>query len=217
MARETEIKLRLTDLKAFERGLKRLGARPVDARGRVYERNIVFDTPESRLAERGQLLRIRTETPSKGSKKRGGRVGKERVVVTFKTPVENQSSAGGVSPAMERHKVREELELEVSEAGAMVKIFEGLGMKGWFTYEKYRTTYQLPASKRWGKGLLIEQDETPIGTFVELEGSPEAIDRAAEELGFSKEDYILKNYLVLYMEECQQKGIKPTDMVFSEG
>ena len=214
MAREIEIKLRITDLKAFERALKRLGARPQDARGRVHERNLIFDTPQSGLAERGQLLRIRTETPSKGSKKR--RAGKKRVLVTFKRPINGQSSAGAVSPAMVRHKVREELELEVSEAETMTKIFEGLGMKGRFTYEKYRTTYRLPASRPWGKGLLIERDETPVGTFVELEGPPEAIDRAAQELGFSKEDYILKNYLVLYMEECQRSGIKPANMVFSE-
>jgi len=212
MARETEVKLRITDLKALARALKRLGARTVGVGGRVHEMNVIFDTPESRLAERGQLLRIRKETQAKGSKI--SKAGKERVLVTFKSPVEQEDRAGGPSTGQERYKVREETELEVADAGTMAKLFEGLGMKGWFTYEKYRTTYRLPASRRWGKGLLIEMDETPIGTFVELEGPPEAIDRAAHELGFSKEDYISKNYLMLYMEDCQRNSIKPTNMVF---
>jgi adenylate cyclase, class 2 len=59
-------------------------------------------------------------------------------------------------------------------------------------------------------------DETPIGTFVELEGPAEAIDRAATELGSSKRDYVLKSYLVLYMEECRRKGEQPRHMVFPE-
>jgi len=64
---------------------------------------------------------------------------------------------------------------------------------------------------------LIELDETPIGTFVELEGPADAIDRAATELGFSRHDYVLKSYLVLYMEECRRKGEQPRNMVFPEG
>jgi len=49
---------------------------------------------------------------------------------------------------------------------------------------------------------------------VELEGPAEAIDRAAMELGFSRNDYVLKNYLVLYMEECRRKGEQPSHMLF---
>src|SRR6266699_3220602 len=72
-------------------------------------------------------------------------------------------------------------------------------------------------SKAWANGLLIELDETPIGTFVELEGPSPAIDRAAEELGFTKHDYVLKNYLRLYMEDCRRKGEEPRHMVFPNG
>ncbi len=60
-------------------------------------------------------------------------------------------------------------------------------------------------AKSWARGLLIEVDETPIGTFVELEGPPAAIDRAATELGYSKRDYIVTNYLSLYVEDCRRK------------
>lgn len=121
---------------------------------------------------------------------------------------------GGASGG--RHKVREELEAEVGDPKNLARIFEALGMAGWFRYEKYRTTFRLPASLKWAKGLLVQLDETPIGTFVELEGPGEAIDRAARELGFSKSEYVLKNYLALYVEECRRRGQEPRDMVFPE-
>ena len=210
MAQEREIKLKIEDAKAFRRKLERLGALPVTGNnGSVHEWNVIFDTPHSDLANRGQLLRIRTETPVRVSVR--GEGASQRVLLTFKRPVEQRKE-----PATEYHKVREELELEVADAGMLARIFEGLGMKGWFRYEKYRTTYQLPASADWAKGLLIELDETPIGTFVELEGPPEAIDRGAAELGFSRHEYIIMNYLSLYVDHCKREGIEPRDMVFQE-
>ncbi|HYA98541.1 MAG TPA: adenylate cyclase, partial [Methylomirabilota bacterium] len=89
------------------------------------------------------------------------------------------------------------------------------GLAGWFRYEKHRTTYVLPASERWAAGLLLEVDETPIGTFLELEGPPAAIDQAAQALGFSYRDYVVKNYLELYAEDCRRRGEQPRDMLFA--
>jgi adenylate cyclase class 2 len=214
MAQETEIKLKINDLRAFHRALKRMRARPVGSgTGRVHEQNVIFDTPVGGLAKHGQLLRIRTETPEVRGKTKG-KGSKQRIVVTFKQPPTRSDSD---NTRRGRYKVRDEIELEVSEAGNLTKIFEGLGMSGWFRYEKYRTTFRLAASKAWARGLLIELDETPIGTFVELEGPAAAIDRAATDLGFSKRDYVLKSYLVLHMEECRRKGEQPRNMVFPEG
>ncbi len=208
MARETEIKLRITDLAGFRRALAKLGARSV-ARGggRVHERNILFDTAAGKLKKRGQLLRIRTEAPA-AREKRGTRT--QRVLLTFKGPVGTREKRR--SP----HKVSEELEMQVSDSKALASIFRGLRMRPWFRYEKFRTTYRLPQDQRSAKGLLIELDETPIGTFVELEGPARAIDRAAKALGFSKRDYIVANYFVLYREECRRRGEKPGDMLFAE-
>jgi adenylate cyclase class 2 len=212
MAQEIEIKLRINDQKAFRRTLKRLGARPVGGgSGRVHEWNVIFDTPEGGLAKHGQLLRIRTETKPKKGKPTSG----QRTLLTFKSPVVKGTSASGSSPETHRHKVREEIEVEVADPTVLAKVFEGLGMRGWFRYEKYRTTFRLPATFGWAKELLIELDETPIGTFVELEGPPAAIDRAAAELGHTRRDYVLKNYLGLYVEECRRLGQEPQDMIFT--
>jgi adenylate cyclase, class 2 len=212
MGQETEIKLRIADAEALRRALKKMKVKhAARGTGRVHEYNVLFDTPEGMLAKREQLLRIRTETPDK--QRRGGKH-KERpeVTLTFKEPATGNPSGNH----SEKHKVREELETQVTDADALAKIFDGLGMRTFFRYEKYRTTFRLAEPQRWAKGLKIELDETPIGTFVELEGPAEAIDHAARELGFSKRDYITENYLVLYREECRKQGKEPGDMVFAK-
>jgi adenylate cyclase class 2 len=214
MAQEIEIKLKISDPKVLKRELKRLGARPANgSSGRAREWNVIFDTPEGGLAKHGQLLRIRIETAEPKSKK-GKAVPSKRTVLTFKRPIVVGGAPSAGAQENHRHKVREEIEVEVADASILAKIFEGLGMRGWFHYEKYRTTLSLPARTNWAKGLLIELDETPIGTFVELEGPPLAIDRAAQELGYSRRDYVLRSYLALYVEECRRLGQEPRDMLF---
>lgn len=217
MAHEREIKLKIEDLKGFQRLLKKLGAQPVgNGSGRVHEENVIFDTPQGGLAKHGQLLRIRTETPEgRGNSKKSQP--KPRVVLTFKRPVVHPAGSDAEHSSDGSHKVREEIEMEVTDAATLTTIFEGLGMSGWFRYEKFRTTFRLPATKAWARGLLIELDETPIGTFTELEGPAPAIDRAAAELGYSKRDYVLKNYLTLYIEECRRRGEQPVHMLFRAG
>jgi len=68
---------------------------------------------------------------------------------------------------------------------------------------------------RWAKDLLVELDETPVGNFVELEGPAEAIDKAAEALGYTRKDYLVKNYLALYAEDCRRRGVPPGNMLFA--
>jgi adenylate cyclase, class 2 len=205
MASEREIKLRVENEKALRKALAKLSAKPVRANGgKVHEWNTIFDTPQGGLAKHGQLLRIRKETPQSTGKK-----GQEtRIILTFKKPATSAENDG------HGHKVREEIETEVKDEAALQRIFEGLGMSGWFSYEKYRTTMKLAGTKKWAKNLVLELDETPVGTFLELEGPAEAIDLAAHELGYTKRDYITKSYLAIYMEECRKRGESPRNMVF---
>ncbi len=207
MANEREIKLKVADPKALKKALARLKAKPPSSHGgRVYEQNIIFDTPQGGLAKHGQLLRIRKEMQEGAAAKKT----QPRTVLTFKKPAIAAENDG------RGHKVREEVETEVRDAAALQGIFEGLGMSGWFKYEKYRTTLKLPATARWAKDLVIELDETPVGTYLELEGPAEAIDRAATELGYAKKDYIVKSYLALYLDECRRRGETPRDMLFDK-
>jgi len=212
MPREIEIKLPIANPKAFLRRLQKLGAKPVSAR--VHEHNLIFDTPDGGLAKHGQLLRIRTETPAPAGKKSASKKSSPRVLLTFKSPPEELAIGPAAPPTDRRHKVREELETVLADGSTLQRIFEGLGLRGWFRYEKYRTPYRLPARFKWAKDLLIDFDETPIGTFVELEGPGHAIDQAARELGFSTSDYVLKNYLVLYLDNCKRQNLQPSHMLF---
>lgn len=222
MPQETEIKLQLQNQKSFLRALKRLRATYINPKSpRVHELNLLFDTPQGGLAKHGQLLRIRTETPAASNKKPNLKTPR-RHILTFKSPPESLAMGAQASDfhpsryssSGRRYKVREETELVITDPATLQKIFEGLGLRGWFRYEKYRTTYKLPASARWAQGLLIELDETPIGTYVELEGPSPAIDRAASELGFSPRNYIQKNYLVLYLDDCKTRNEQPSHMLF---
>ena len=212
MPREIEIKLHILNPKSFLRQLARLGAKP--ASPRVHEHNLIFDTPDGGLAKHGQLLRIRTETPAPAGKKGSSRKASPRFLLTFKSPPEELAIRPASTPADRRHKVREELETVLTDASMLQKIFEGLGLRGWFRYEKFRTTYRFPARFKWAKDLVIDFDETPIGTYIELEGPGQAIDQAAHQLGFSPRDYVVKNYLVLYIDDCKRQGLHPSHMLF---
>ncbi len=207
---EVEVKLRVPDLAALRRRLARLGLRPA-TKGRVYERNTLFDTPQGGLAKHGQLLRLRVEEPPEKSSGMGA--GKDHLaLLTYKGPSE-QATPEQAAQAR-RYKVREEIEAGVADPEQLRAILEALGLRGWFRYEKFRTHYRLPTSFRWASGLEVVLDETPIGNFVELEGLPEAIDRLAGLLGYKPGDYITKSYLALYLADCRKHGIQPADMVF---
>lgn len=216
---EIEIKLRIADKRGFLRHLARLKAKRT--RERVHEMNTLYDTSDGQLARSGQMLRLRVERPAGGthratrrrlaSKKRP----KDTGVLTFKGPPD-----GADANHPEPYKVREELELRISDPEQMSKIFEVLGLRPCFRYEKFRTTFSLPRTTR----LKLTLDETPIGLFVELEGEREEIDRAAEMLDFTGSDYINKTYGDLLVEERgmagTESGKKPnlpsgvTDMLF---
>lgn len=216
MAQEIEIKLRVEDIDALKATLKKMGARLVfPGTGRIHEWNTLYDTAQQDLRKRQQLLRTRIETPDGQATKSKKRL-TQPALLTFKGPPVAKQRRGGSATQAGQHKVREEIEFQLGDAAGAAKILDRLGMRPSFHYEKYRTTFQLPASKPWARGLLIELDETPIGIFMELEGSPRAIDRAAKELGFSKEDYILTNYVSLFAEDSQRRGRKMGDMVFQK-
>jgi adenylate cyclase class 2 len=92
----------------------------------------------------------------------------------------------------------------------MEAILTQLGYRPVFRYEKFRTEY----TKRAGNGGKVLLDETPIGNFLEIEGSPRWIDRSARLLGFSSDEYITRSYGYLYLAYCREKRIRPKDMLF---
>jgi adenylate cyclase class IV len=43
-------------------------------------------------------------------------------------------------------------------------------------------------------------DETPVGCFVEIEGSKDSIQHIAQEMGLSRDQFINKDYVELYQQ-----------------
>ena len=207
---EVEIKLRVKDVSALRCRLKQFNAREVSPR--THEFNTLYDTPKKDLSRCGQLIRLRIEHPSPRPSQKN-RPQLTRAVLTYKGPPQAQRRA---SPAIDsprnkaRYKIREEVEVAVSDGEQLHRILTALGLRPVFRYEKFRTTYAHPGVRN----LKIEFDETPIGTFLELEGSPSAIDRVSRLLGFSPSDYITWSYGALYISTCRLGGYKPTNMLF---
>ncbi len=191
--RETEIKLRVNDLAGMIRKLSRFGAR---CTGRVLERNVLYDTPDSDIRRRHRLLRLRIETPAPSRIVRGG---PRRAWITSKRPP--------LAPTSGRYKENLEREAPLPSASSWGTDVRVIGFRAGFRYEKFRTTFRLP-------GVHLDLDETPVGTFLEIEGAPRSIDRIARALGFSRRDYIRSTYWDLYAAKCRTRGEIPRNMLF---
>ena len=108
-----------------------------------------------------------------------------------------------------RHKSRREIETRVENGEAAARIIEALGFRPSFSYEKYRS--------KWtdGQGHVVV-DETPIGNFGEIEGTPAWIDLTAERLEVPHEQYITQSYAELFLSWKRKTRNKATDMLFRE-
>lgn len=198
---EVEIKLPVNDLPALVRRLHKLGA---VSRGRVFEQNTLYDTPDSALRGGGCLLRLRVETPAGSSLMEPGPAS---AVVTSKAPPRRDAGRASGRSAKPRYKERMERELTIRKPAYWPRTLELLGFRFAFRYEKYRTSFRL-------RGLHVDLDETPIGTFLELEGAPRAIERVAAALGYAPRDYSRATYSELYVADCRRRKRPVKNMVF---
>jgi adenylate cyclase class 2 len=105
-------------------------------------------------------------------------------------------------------KVREEHETPAADGDVLIRILRELGFDVCFTYEKRREEYA-------ADGVTIAIDDTPIGTFVELEGDESGILRLTRALGRTPQDFILGSYRRLFVARREELGIPGNDMVFS--
>jgi adenylate cyclase, class 2 len=106
-----------------------------------------------------------------------------------------------------RHSSRTELETAVRDGKKMDAILRALGYEPSFRYEKFRAEWSD------GKGQVVV-DETPIGNFCEIEGSPRWIDGTAKKLGVAQADYITKNYATLFAEWKRETKSGAAEMTF---
>ncbi|HZN54317.1 MAG TPA: class IV adenylate cyclase [Candidatus Polarisedimenticolaceae bacterium] len=179
-SRENEIKLAFPSPESALRKLLAAGARPL--LDRAFEDNVLYDFEDGALRSSGRLLRLRLVRGS--------------ALLTLKAEI----------PGEHRHKLRAEHETEVRDADALREILSGLGLAPVYRYQKYRTTFRLPA-------VEASLDETPLGTFVELEGPPDSVDAAARRLGASDGEFIRATYRDLQERDAEVRGTVAGDLL----
>ena len=106
-----------------------------------------------------------------------------------------------------RHKTRVETETKVADGGKLDQILLALGFAPTFRYEKFRGEWSD------GKGHVVV-DETPIGSFGEIEGPAHWIDRTAQRLGIGSSSYITQSYVDLFFTWKRQTRSRAFEMTF---
>ena len=177
---EREIKLAYPSVTAARRAVTGVGATPLHPRR--LQNDYLLDRETDPLSDRRCTLRVRSD----GNHAR----------VTFKGP-----------PLPGPTKARREIETAIGDPELVIRLFERLGFRVWFRYQKYREEYR-------HDGLVIAIDEAPIGVFVELEGDEPAVLDMATTLGRERADFILDSYRALFVRHVERTGSRATDMLF---
>ncbi len=121
-----------------------------------------------------------------------------RVLLTYKEPPLTADTA---------FKVRQEYEIEVNDFEQARALVEKLGFSPSLRYEKYRETF------RYGEAEIL-LDETPLGAFVEIEGTREAIDAITQALQLDDANRITASYGDIFEAVCTTYELPFRDMTF---
>ncbi len=194
-AAEIELKFPISDLETLQTRLPQLGFHLVTPR--TYEHNTLFDTPTRELRGRREVLRVRQY---------GG-----LCTVTHKRLPYQQDPID-----ITRYKVRIETETIVAEGAAIAAIFHQLGYDPVFVYEKYRTEWSQPIGPNSDDFAHLVIDETPIGTYAELEGPTEWIDRTLADLNIHHAVCLTDSYGKLFLDWKERTGSPAEHLTFAD-
>jgi adenylate cyclase class 2 len=208
---EIELKFPIADLARLQSRLPSLGFQ-LDT-PRTFEQNTLYDTPARTLRLARQILRLR----------RYGSLW----TVTHKRQA--GAATGGAAP---RYKVRIETETHVDDGPALAAIFEQLGYTPVFRYEKFRTEWSQSGPDLDGPASIdtldagdlplpipsrhLVLDETPIGDYAEIEGSPAWIDRTLAILGVDPATCLTDSYGRLFLNWKERTGSSAENLTFDE-
>ena len=181
MATEIEIKFPLRDRGDLVRRLEELGATRLYPE--TFEDNIVLDR-RGELRTRGALLRVR----------KFGRY----AIATYKGPAMFDSGV----------KSREEVQTGVESFELAIQLFDSLGFKPMFRYQKFREVWRV-------RDVEVVLDRTPIGEFFEIEGPIDTIRTIAAELGMSMDNAIRQTYADLYRQARRTRPDLGENMIFA--
>jgi adenylate cyclase, class 2 len=181
MAQEIEVKFPLRDRNELIQKLHGAGGQRLYPE--TFEDNIVLDR-RGELKTKGALLRVR-------------KFGKYSIA-TYKGPM---SMEGGI-------KTRDEVQTGVESFELAIKLFEVLGYKPVFRYQKFREVWRV-------KDVEVVLDRTPIGEYFEIEGAVDLIREVSSMLGMSMDQAIRATYADLYRLARRTRGDLPENMIFS--
>jgi len=180
MSQEIEVKFALRDRHDLVRKLHEIGGQRLYPE--TFEDNIVLDR-RGELRTKGALLRVR-------------KFGKY-ALATYKGPM---SIEGGI-------KSREEVQTGVESFELAIQLFDSLGFKPVFRYQKFREVWRV-------REVEVVIDRTPIGEYFEIEGSIDMIRAIAAELGMNMELALRQTYADLYRQARRTRADLPENMVF---
>lgn len=177
--REVELKGAVADPGRAVRALEAAGAALV-YRGRLEDRR--YDTPSRTLAERDHVLRLRVY-----------RDGSPRALLDFKGPTEY----------VDGYKVREEYSVQAGDPDDLARILDRLGYE--VTREIDRRIEQFTLD-----GAVVRVEHYPrMDVLLEVEGAPEAIERAIAVMGLPRGDFTtgrLPDFVRAYEERTGERA-----------
>jgi adenylate cyclase class 2 len=180
MPQEIEVKFALKDRNELVRKLHDIGGQRLYPE--TFEDNIVLDR-RGELRTKGSLLRVR-------------KFGKYSIA-TYKGPM---SIEGGV-------KSREEVQTGVESFERAIQLFDSLGYKPVFRYQKFREVWRI-------KDVEVVLDRTPIGDYFEIEGAMDVIRGIASDLGMNMDQAIRQTYADLYRVARRTRPDLGENMIF---
>ena len=136
-----------------------------------------------------------------------GRLARARQLLRVRQELGTATLTFKGAPQSDTMKVREEIETAVGDAASLLAMLDRLCLHVWFRYQKYRQEFT--------RGdVVLAVDETPVGTFAELEGDEQGIITLASAMGREPSDYILDSYRGLFLKEREAQGHGMVDMLF---
>ena len=157
---EVELKSVVDDLELRRANVERAGA-VVEYAGRLEDRR--WDTPDRALLAKDHVLRVRTYRNDAGV----------RAELDWKGPTRRE---GG-------YKLRDELETSIGEPDTLAEILSALGYEVSIAIDREIVQYQLD-------GMMVRFEHYPrMDDLVEVEGTPEQIERAIAILGLPRDGF----------------------------
>jgi predicted adenylyl cyclase CyaB len=157
---EVELKSVVDDVARRRTAIERAGASLVYA-GRLEDRR--WDTPDRALAARDHVLRVRTYRAD----------GDVRAELDWKGPTRRE----------EGYKLREEIDVSTTDPDALGEILARIGYEVSMAIDREIAQYEL------GDTIVRFEQYPRMDDLVEVEGTPEGIERAIAALGLPREGF----------------------------